>query len=122
MKILYQIGIILGISFVGEFLNIIVPLPIPASIYGLAIMLLCLEIGIVKVEDVKEVVGFFLEIMPVVFIPAAVGIIVILGDVKEIMVPLMVISTITTFIVMIVTGRMAQFIIRHSRKEQSWKL
>ena len=38
MKYLKQIGIILGITFIGEILNYLIPLPIPASIYGMAIL------------------------------------------------------------------------------------
>ena len=43
MKYLKQFGIILALSFIGEFLNDLLPLPIPASIYGIILMFLCLK-------------------------------------------------------------------------------
>ena len=42
MKLLYQFGVILAVTFVGELLYALLPLPIPASIYGLIVMLICL--------------------------------------------------------------------------------
>ena len=54
MKYMKQFGIILAISFAGEILNYLVPLPIPASIYGLVLMFLALCFKLIKVEDVKQ--------------------------------------------------------------------
>ena len=111
MKILRQIGIILAITFLAQLMNHLIPLPIPASIYGLFIMLALLMSGLLKLEQVKEVGNFMLEIMPLLFIPAAVGFIVIVGDIKEVMIPFVVITILTTLSVMIVTGRVAQFFV-----------
>ncbi len=72
MKYIGQFGIILVISFVGEILNYFIPLPVPASIYGLVIMFLCLHFGIIRVGTVKGTADFLIEIMPLMFIPAAV--------------------------------------------------
>lgn len=115
MRILRQIGIILAITFVAELMNHIIPLPIPASIYGLFIMLGLLTSGLLKLEHVKEVGNFMLEIMPLLFIPAAVGFIVIVGDIKEVMMPFFVIIIVTTLAVMIVTGKVAQFLVARSK-------
>lgn len=68
MKYLKQFLIILAISFIGEILKYIVPLPIPASIYGMVIMFICLQTKILKLDDVKSVGKFLIEIMPVMFI------------------------------------------------------
>ena len=43
MKYVRQIGIILGITLAGEFLNKILPLPVPAGVYGLFLMLACVR-------------------------------------------------------------------------------
>ena len=48
MKYVKEFGIILIVSLVGELLNYFLPLPVPASIYGLALMFLCLMLGIIK--------------------------------------------------------------------------
>ncbi len=73
MKFIQQLSIILFISFLGEGLNWILPLPIPASVYGLILMLIALQFHIVQLEQVQDTARFFIEIMPVMFIPAGVG-------------------------------------------------
>ena len=70
MNYLIQFSVILGISFVAEILAALVPVPIPASIYGLVIMLLALIFKLIKVSQIRETVSFFMQIMPVIFIPA----------------------------------------------------
>ena len=117
MKYIFQLGIILFVSFIGEILNMIIPLPIPASIYGLVIMLILLVSKIIKLEQVKETGDFLVAIMPVMFIQPATGLLVIWDDIKELLFPLLFITMITTIIVMVVTGRVTQFIIRRKRKE-----
>ena len=73
MKYVKEFGIILIVSLVGELLNYFLPLPVPASIYGLALMFLCLMLGIIKLSDVHDTACFLIEIMPIMFIPPAVG-------------------------------------------------
>ena len=73
MKILRQFGLILAITFAGEVLKALLPLPIPASIYGMVIMLVGLVSGLLRLEDVQDVGDFLIEIMPILFVPAAVG-------------------------------------------------
>mgnify|MGYP002588922291 CR=1 FL=1 len=92
----------------GEILKYLLPLPIPGSIYGLGLMLLFLSLKVIKIESVREVGEFLIEIMPPMFIPAAVGLIVTWSDLKAILVPVLVITCITTVFVMVVTGRTAQ--------------
>ena len=79
MKFMKQFGIILAVTFLGEALKYVIPLPIPASIYGLVLMLLALCTGILKLDQVKEAATFLIEIMPMMFIPAAVGLMDSLG-------------------------------------------
>ena len=117
MKYLGQLVIILGISFLGELLNYIIPLPIPASIYGLVIMLVLLCTGILKVSFIKETAAFLLETMPVMFIPAAVGIIKYWQVIKPILIPFIIILLIVTVIVMAVTGRVTQYLIKRGRRQ-----
>ncbi len=92
------------VSLVGEVLCFYIPLPVPGSIYGLVIMLFLLFSGIVKVERVKGASSFLLEIMPVMFIPPAVGIIALWSEARRMLIPLFVISTVTTLLVFFVSG------------------
>ena len=108
MKYLRQFGIILAVTCAGEIMKYFIPLPIPGSIYGLILMFVLLLTKLIKVEHVKETGEFLIEIMPPMFIPAAVGLIVTWSDLKAILVPVLVITCITTVFVMVVTGRTAQ--------------
>ena len=118
MKYMKQFGIILTISFIGEICRSLIPLPIPASIYGLAILFLGLFSGMLKLEAVKETGKFLVEIMPVMFIPAAVGLSDSWGLLKPICIPVIGITLITTIIVMVVAGKVTQFVIRRGNKTQ----
>lgn len=63
----------------------------------------------IKLEQVKIAADFLIEIMPPMFIPAAVGLIVTWSDLKAILVPVLVITCITTLsLLLVVTGRTAQ--------------
>lgn len=116
MKYVKQFLIIITISFIGELCNKAIPLPIPASIYGLVILFVTLMTGVIKVEQVKETGKFLIEIMPLMFIPAAVGLLDSWNVLKPIWLPVVAITLITTVLVMAVTGRVTQFVIRQNKK------
>ena len=121
MKYLKQLFIILIVSFVGELVHFLVPLPIPASIYGLVIMFLLLEFRVVKVEKIKDVSSFLLGIMPVFFVPPCVGFINAFPLMKQYGLQFMVIGIGTTILVMVSTGWVVQLImnIRKRKSENS---
>lgn len=109
------------ISFLGEVLHHYLPLPIPSSIYGLVILFVGLMTGVVKLEHVEETGRFLIEIMPLMFIPAAVGLLESWGILAPIWIPIIGITLITTVIVMIVSGKVTQFVIRlEKRSEESF--
>ena len=110
MKFLRQFMIILLLSFLGEVLKMFIPLPIAASVYGLVLMLLCLVTGILKTSQVKEAAFFLIEIMPVMFIPAAAGLIDSWKVLQPLLLPILVITVVITIFVMVVTGKIAQMI------------
>lgn len=110
MKFLRQFMIILLLSFLGEVLKMFIPLPIPASVYGLVLMLVCLMTGVLKTSQVKDAAFFLIEIMPVMFIPAAAGLIDSWGVLRPLIVPIMIITVVITVFVIAVTGRVAQMI------------
>ncbi len=114
MKYIKQFLIILSISFIGEILKICLPLPIPASIYGMIILFIGLITGIIKLDSVKETGNFLIEIMPVMFIPAGVGLMTSWGTLSSIIIPVSIITVVTIITVMIATGWASQIIIRKS--------
>ena len=121
MKYLRQFLIILGISFVGELLKVLLPLPIPASIYGLLLMLFALCTKIIKLEQVKVAGDFLLDIMPPMFIPAGVGLLESWGDLKSILIPVLLLLVASTILVMGVSGKVTQGIIQRSKRKESKK-
>ena len=108
--------IIFGITMLGEFLNYLLPFPVPSGVYGLFILLLLLCTGALHTEDVAEVGDFFLDTMPIMFIPAGVGLLDSVQEAESILVPLTVITVISTVFVMVATGCVAQSIIRRKNK------
>ena len=116
MKYLKQFLIILTISLIGEILKSLIPLPIPASIYGRVILFICLLTGVIKLEDVRDVGTFLIQIMPVMFIPAGVELMASWNVLSPVLVPASVITVVALITVMVVTGRVSQKIIRIDRK------
>lgn len=108
MNYVKQFCIILAFSFTGEVLNRLIPLPVPASIYGLVLLFLTLEFKIIKVEHIKEVSKFLLGIMSIFFVPSSVGFINALPLMKKYGIQFALIGIISTFIVFGVTGRITQ--------------
>lgn len=117
MKYIKQFGIIIIITLAGEFLEKMLPLPVPASIYGLGIMLALLLSGRLKVEAVKESADFLIEIMPLMFIPAAAGLLDSFHELEGIFLPLAAVVAVTTVVVMAVTGRCAQGMIGKGKRD-----
>ena len=111
MKYVKQFGIILLISFAGEALNYLLPLPVPASIYGLVLMFLCLQLRVFRLEDVRDTALFLIEIMPLMFIPAATGLMTSWGIIRT-----KLFAVITTVLVMVVSGRVTQFFLRRGKE------
>ena len=119
MKYVKQFMIIRAISFVGEALKYIIPLPIPASIYGMVLLFTALMTEIIKLEHVKETGKFLIEIMPVMFIPAGVQLMTSWGILKPVLLPVSIVTVVVIIIVMVAAGRVSQWIIRHDRKKEN---
>lgn len=119
MKYLKQLGIILVISFAGEGLHALLPLPVPASIYGIVLMLIALCTKIVKVEQVKETGAYLVEILPILFIPPVVGFIGMWDMLSKNILQYLAISIISMAVVMVTAGRVTQAVIRHQKKKEA---
>ena len=116
MKYVKQFVIIIAISFIGEFLKYVLPLPVPASIYGMVLMFVALLTGVLKLDDVKDTAKFLIEIMPLMFIPAGVGLMVSWNTLKPLLIPVAIITVVTIITVMIVSGHTAQFVLKRQKK------
>lgn len=116
MKYLKQVSILFAFTFISEILNRIIPLPIPASIYGLVFLFLCLEFKIIKIDQIKDTADFLLAILPIMFVPSSVGFIKALPLMKKYGIQFLIIGVSTTFLVMIVSGLITQLILRIKRR------
>ena len=112
MEYLKQFIVILCFSLAGEGLHAVIPLPIPASIYGIILLFAALMTGVVKLRQVEKTAGFLIEIMPVMFIPAAVGLLESWGIVRASLLPFVVTTVVSTVVVMAVSGLVTQLVIR----------
>ena len=116
VKYLRQFGIILAVTCAGEIMKYFIPLPIPGSIYGLILMFVLLLLRVIKVEHVKETGEFLIEIMPLMFIPAAVGLLESWDIIRPSWIQYILITVSTTFIVMVAAGLVTQAVIRRTKK------
>lgn len=115
MKYIKQVSIIFTITFMGEILKEIspIPFPIPSSVYGLILMLLALTTKIIKLDDVKESAYFLISIMPIMFIPPAINLITVWPNIQSKIIAYFVICIISTLIVMISSGVFTQKILNN---------
>ena len=117
MKYLNQFAIIAAITLLGEVLNLVLPFPVPASVYGLVLLFLALVCGLIKLEQIEETADFFITIMPVLFIAPAVSMMDTLLGLKGSVVSIIIITVVTTVLVMAVTGLVSQMVIRYGKKK-----
>ena len=116
MHYIRQFGIILLISLVGELLGMVIPLPVPASIYGLVLLFLALQLRLLPLEEVRDAAHFLIEIMPLMFSPAATGLMTSWGIIRAKLFAYLAIAVITTVLVMVVSGRVTQFFLRRGKE------
>lgn len=117
MKYVIQFLIIAAFAFIGELLHWFIPLPIPASIYGIVLLFIALELKWVKVSDIREVSSFLIAVMPIMFIPAAAGLMESWGAVKSSVWEYALTTIVSTFVVMGVSGAVTQFVIWRGKKK-----
>lgn len=117
MKYLSQFLIIMGFSLLGEVLQRVVPLPIPASVYGIAALFLSLCFGLVKVEQVKTVGGFLSSLLPLLFVGPTVGILENWDLIKGSLVPIVLLVLASTVITFGLSGRIAQAVMGRGGKK-----
>lgn len=118
MKLIKQLLIILSISLIGELLSFLIPLPIPSSIYGIVIMLASLITGVLKLEQIRDVSSFLIEIMPIMFIPATVGLMQSYHLLASSLGAYVIIILISTVTVMVISGRVTQRVIQLKKKKE----
>ena len=110
--------IIALIALIGELLSFLIPLPIPASIYGIVILLFLLASGRLKVESIRDVSTFLITIMPVMFIPATVGLMDSYFLISGSLFAYAIILIVSTVAVMAVSGLVTQRVMSKQRNKE----
>lgn len=110
MKYITQLLYILLFSGLGELLEKVIPLPIPAAIYGLILLLLALCTGLLKEEKIAEAADFLIAIMPVLFVAPAVKILQYWGLIAPNLAAICIIIAGSTVLVFVVSGLVTKWI------------
>ena len=121
MKYVKQFVVIAVITFLGEILNYLLPLPVPASIYGMVLLFLCLKFGVIKLSQVEETADWFLSVMPIFFIVPTIGIMDTYILIKNELLQIVILPIVSTVVVMVVTGWVSQLIMKYDAKKKEGK-
>ena len=108
MTYLSQFLIILGFTLTGEALQRFLPLPIPASVYGLLALFAALCLGLVKVEQVKKTGNFLASLLPLLFVGPTVGIAEKWGIIAPRLFPIALLLFASTILTFGIAGRITQ--------------
>lgn len=117
MKYVFQFCRILLVCLLGEVLAYVLPLPIPASVYGLVLLLAALKLGVLRLDQIKEAGNFLIGILPLLFVPAAVGVMDLWEELGAMLLPCLIAVIPVTLLVMGVSGRVTQRVRRMLGKE-----
>ena len=108
MKYLKQLLLIGTFSMVGELLAKVIPLPVPAAIYGLVLLFLALLTGLVKLEQVSDTAHFLISVMPLFFVAPTVKLLGYWDVIAPALVPICVVLITSTIVVFAVAGIVTQ--------------
>ena len=108
VKYIFQFARITAFCLAGEVLAAVLPLPIPASVYGLLLMAAALKTGLLRLDQVRETGLFLTGIFPLLFVPAAAGVVELGSQLMDLLLPAVLAIVPITALVMAVTGMVAQ--------------
>ena len=116
---LFQFARILAFCFLGEVCHAVLPLPVPASVYGLVLLLLALNFRLIRLEDVKEVGVFLTGIFPLLFVPAAAGVMELWAEMGEMLLPIIIAIIPVTVLVMVTAGKTTQALTSRKKNKET---
>ena len=116
MKYLRSFSIILLFTFSGELMHYLIPLPIPAAVYGIALMFGALCLKWIRPEQIRPCGNFLISIMPVLFVSPAVNLLDSWQEAKGNIIAILVLLLASTVLVFGISGAVTQFILRKGAK------
>lgn len=118
MKYLSQFLRITAFTLAGELFQRVIPLPVPASVYGLTLLFAALCLGVVKLEQVKDAGGFLVSILPILFVSPAVGILENWGLIQSVVIPLLLLIALSTIVTFGIAGRVTQVLNERGKQDE----
>ncbi|AKB19889.1 CidA/LrgA family protein [Methanosarcina sp. WWM596] len=113
---LKQFSIILGIYFLGEFLQEVFELPVPGNILGMLILFFGLYSGVIKFEMIDRISDFLLENLAFFFLPAGVSLITCFAVLEGKLTAVVGVSVISTVVILGVTGLTVELVKKFLQK------
>lgn len=117
-RILLQIGVILAFAAAGEWIAAILPVAVPPSIVAMALLLLLLFCGALRLEQVEDTADFFLKNMGFFFIPVNVSIMKSYRLISDNLFKFLFLIVVTTLITFAATGWTVQAVMRLQNRMQ----
>lgn len=117
MKYLSQFCIIMGFTLAGEALQRLIPLPVPASVYGIALLFAALSMKVIRLEQVKETGDFLKSLLPLLFVSPTVGIVEHWSVIRQDILPIGLLILSTTVVTFGISGQITQRM--NKRREDS---
>lgn len=112
MKYIKQLLYILAFCLAGYALQELIPLPIPAAIYGLVLMLIALCTGLLKPEAISDTARYLISIMPVLFVAPGVQLLQYWDIIAADLAAVLVITVLSTWAVFAVSGLVTQSLLK----------
>ena len=118
MKLIFEFARIAAFCFAGEVCHLLLLLPFPVSVYVIVLLLAALRFGVVKLEQVRTAALFLTGIFPLLFVPAAAGVMDLWADLQAMLVPVLLALIPITILVMTVSGCVTQRLAERKEKKQ----
>ena len=117
LKFIKQMCLVILFSFLGELCRYLIPYPIPSSIYGMVLLVAALFLKVINPEDVRDVGSFLTSILPILFVPPLVNLMDCWAQLKENLIPFLVIVVVSTIAVFAVSGMVTQLLMKRRNKK-----
>ena len=99
-----QLAIIIGCLAVGEFITWLTGISVPSSIIGMLLLTVLLKVKVIKLEWVETISNFLVKNMGFFFVPPGVALMLYFDIIGKEIVPIVLATTLSTMLVLVVTG------------------
>lgn len=111
-----QCFILFGCLALGELVVMVTGLKLPASIIGMLLLTLLLQLRIVKLEWVRGLTDFLIANLGFFFVPPGVALMLYFDLIKAEIVPIVAATVLSTILVLLLTGHTHQVVSKGERK------